>query len=55
MKLSPYNCYDRQPYDPLFTDEASVAERYSTEVNLVEGEERNKLIIPSILSLREFS
>lgn len=30
-----------QPYDPLFTDEATVAERYGHNVNLVEGEEQN--------------
>lgn len=30
-----------QPYDPLFTDEATVAERYGHNVHLVEGEEQN--------------
>ncbi|WP_343305725.1 2-C-methyl-D-erythritol 4-phosphate cytidylyltransferase [Chitinophaga niabensis] len=30
-----------QPYDPLFTDEATVVERFGEEVNLVEGEEQN--------------
>ncbi|MGN7721160.1 2-C-methyl-D-erythritol 4-phosphate cytidylyltransferase [Chitinophaga sp. 22620] len=30
-----------QPYDPLFTDEASVVERAGEEIHLVEGEEQN--------------
>lgn len=30
-----------QPYDPLFTDEATVVERFGYAVNLVEGEEQN--------------
>ncbi|GEP96101.1 2-C-methyl-D-erythritol 4-phosphate cytidylyltransferase [Chitinophaga cymbidii] len=30
-----------QPYDPLFTDEATVVERFGHTVHLVEGEEQN--------------
>ncbi|WP_109700068.1 2-C-methyl-D-erythritol 4-phosphate cytidylyltransferase [Chitinophaga deserti] len=43
-----------QPYDPLFTDEASVAERYGAEINLVEGEERNiKITRPLDMAIAE--
>ncbi len=31
----------RQPYDPAFTDEATVAERMGVKIHLVEGEDRN--------------
>ncbi len=43
-----------QAYDPLFTDEASVAERYGAEIYLVEGEERNiKITRPLDLAIAE--
>lgn len=43
-----------QPYDPLFTDEASVVERFGEEVHLVEGEERNiKITRPLDLAIAE--
>lgn len=43
-----------QPYDPLFTDEATVAERFGHAVNLVEGEEQNiKITRPQDMVIAE--
>jgi 2-C-methyl-D-erythritol 4-phosphate cytidylyltransferase len=42
------------PYDPAFTDEATLVERLGVEVHLVEGEERNiKLTTPFDLKVAE--
>ncbi|WP_295119145.1 2-C-methyl-D-erythritol 4-phosphate cytidylyltransferase [uncultured Chitinophaga sp.] len=42
------------PYDPLFTDEATVVERLGHKVHLVEGEERNlKITRPEDLVVAE--
>lgn len=43
-----------RPYDPAFTDEATLVERTGTTVHLVEGEERNiKLTTPLDLRVAE--
>lgn len=43
-----------QPYDPAFTDEATLVERMGVEVRLVEGDERNiKVTTPVDLALAE--
>ena len=43
-----------QPYDPTFTDDASVVERYGHKVTLVEGESSNiKITRPMDLALAE--
>ena len=42
------------PYDPAFTDEATLVERLGLKVSLVEGEERNiKVTTPSDLRVAE--
>jgi 2-C-methyl-D-erythritol 4-phosphate cytidylyltransferase len=43
-----------QPYDPAFTDEASVLEKTGVPVHLVEGDYRNlKITRPEDLALAE--
>lgn len=43
-----------QPYDPLFTDEATVAERFGHAVHLVAGEEQNiKITRPQDMVIAE--
>lgn len=43
-----------QPYDPAFTDEATLVERYGTDVHLVEGEPANiKVTAPVDLRIAE--
>lgn len=43
-----------QPYDPAFTDEASMVERNGTSITLVNGDERNlKITTPTDLELAE--
>lgn len=42
------------PYEPAFTDEATLVERTGAEVHLVEGEERNlKVTTPTDLRVAE--
>ena len=42
------------PYDPIFTDEATLVERMGLAVNLVDGEDRNiKVTTPLDLQLAE--
>ena len=45
----------RQPFDPTFTDDASVVERYGHQVTLVEGDPQNlKITRPMDLALAEY-
>ena len=45
----------RQPFDPTFTDDASVVERYGHQVTLVEGDLQNlKITRPMDLALAEY-
>ena len=45
----------RQPFDPTFTDDASVVERYGHPVTLVEGDPQNlKITRPMDLALAEY-
>ena len=45
----------RQPFDPTFTDDASVVERYGHSVTLVEGDPQNlKITRPMDLALAEY-
>ena len=45
----------RQPFDPTFTDDASVVERYGHSVTLVEGDLQNlKITRPMDLALAEY-
>ena len=45
----------RQPFAPMFTDDASVVERYGHHVTLVEGEPQNlKITRPMDLALAEY-
>lgn len=44
----------RQEYNPLFTDDATVAEHYGMEINLVEGDQRNiKITHPCDMAIAE--
>ncbi|WP_316847130.1 2-C-methyl-D-erythritol 4-phosphate cytidylyltransferase [Pedobacter psychrodurus] len=43
-----------QQYDPLFTDDATVAENYGLEINLIEGDRRNiKITHPWDIAIAE--
>lgn len=47
------NCYE-QPYDPRFTDDASVVENKGTSIRLVEGNRENiKITFPQDLQIAE--
>ena len=42
----------RQPYQPLFTDDATVAEHYGIKINLVKGDQRNiKITHPADMAI----